>query len=107
METNLDSEPIVERTVPQDTEEYTQPNPDGFFADTSNSAACSVRVALRVRPLITKEQFERTIVNANEAQKTITIGAEKMFTYDATFSSDSRQEDVFNKCVKNLVLGCF
>lgn len=30
-----------------------------------------------------------------------------MFTYDAVFGSDSRQEDVFDICVKNLVLGCF
>ena len=30
-----------------------------------------------------------------------------MFTYDAVFGSDSGQEDVFDICVKNLVLGCF
>lgn len=38
---------------------------------------------------------------------TVTIGAEKMFTYDASFGQDSTQEAVFNRCVKNLVLGCF
>ena len=37
----------------------------------------------------------------------MTIGAEKMFTYDATFGQDCQQEDIFNRCVKNLVLGCF
>ena len=30
-----------------------------------------------------------------------------MFTYDACFNSDCRQQDVFDQCVKNLVLGCF
>ena len=30
-----------------------------------------------------------------------------MFTYDACFNSDCEQEMIFNKCVRNLVLGCF
>lgn len=30
-----------------------------------------------------------------------------MFTYDACFNSECRQQDVFDLCVKNLVLGCF
>lgn len=63
----------------------TQPNPDGFFADTKNQAACSVRVALRVRPLIKKEQFEKQIVQASFETKTITIGSDKTFTYDHSF----------------------
>ena len=66
-------------------EEETQPNPDGFFADTKNQAACSVRVALRVRPLIKKELFEKQIVQAFPSSKTISIGGDKTFTYDATF----------------------
>ena len=87
--------------------EETQPIPDGFFADTNNQAACSVRVALRVRPLIKKETFEKEIVRAQQEQRTVTIGAEKLFTYDATFGQESTQEEVFERCVKNLVLGCF
>ena len=43
-------------------EEGTQPNPDGFFADLSDANACSVRVALRVRPLIGKELYERSTI---------------------------------------------
>lgn len=30
-----------------------------------------------------------------------------MFTYDACFGLHSKQEEVFDRCVKNLVLGCF
>jgi len=41
-----------------------QANPEGFFADTNNQAACSVRVALRIRPLIKRETFEKEIVRA-------------------------------------------
>jgi hypothetical protein len=40
----------------------TEPNPDGFFSDILNSQACSVRVALRVRPLSDKEIFEKSKV---------------------------------------------
>ena len=70
-------------------DEMTQPNPDGFFADTQNQAACSVRVALRVRPLIKKELFEKKIVKAYEQTNIVTIGdSEKTFTYDACFNSD-------------------
>ena len=71
----------------EDDDQYqeTQLNPDGFFADTNSQAACSVRVALRVRPLIKKEAFEKQIVKAQESQNTVTIGADKLFTFDATF----------------------
>jgi hypothetical protein len=66
-----------------------------------------VRVALRVRPLIKKELFEKQIVRAFEDNNTVTIGGEKLFTFDACFSQESHQEQVFDRCVKNLVLGCF
>ena len=35
------------------------------------------------------------------------IGKDRVFTYDKCFGMDSRQEQVFEDCVKNLVLGCF
>ena len=60
-----------------------------------------------MRPLIKKELFEKQIVKAFEDNNTVTIGGEKLFTFDACFSQESRQEDVFDRCVKNLVLGCF
>ena len=75
-----------------DSVRATQPNPDGFFAETSSQAACSVRVALRVRPLIKKELFEKQIVRAFEDNNTVTIGGEKLFTFDACFSQESHQE---------------
>ena len=33
----------------------TKPNPNGFFAETKSEKACSVGVAVRVRPLIGRE----------------------------------------------------
>ena len=88
-------------------EQGNQPNMQGFFADTNNQAACSVRVALRIRPLISKEAYEKQVVRAYEDTSTVTIGGERMFAFDATFGPESRQEQVFDKCVRNLVLGCF
>jgi hypothetical protein len=49
--------------IPQDTisnqqknsTEGTSPNPNGFFAETKSEKACSVCVAVRVRPLIGRE----------------------------------------------------
>ena len=44
-----------------------------------------MRVALRVRPLIQKELFEKQIVQADSDTKMVTIGSDKAFTYDASF----------------------
>ena len=87
----------------------TQPNPDGFFADTGDANACSVRVALRVRPLIGKELYERSTicVRVREDEDQVIIGKDRSFNFDKCFGLDSMQEAVFEACVKNLVLGCF
>ena len=75
----------------------TQPNPDGFFADTGDSKACTVRVALRVRPLIGKELRERAAicVQTREQENQVMIGKDRVFTYDKSFGMDSRQETVY------------
>ena len=87
----------------------TEPNPDGFFADIQNSQACSVRVALRVRPLSDKEIFEksRVCITANNQENQMILGKDRVFTFDKTFDMLSTQDSVFESCVKNLVLGCF
>ena len=35
------------------------------------------------------------------------MGKDRTFTFDKCFGLDSQQEDVYELCVKNLVLGCF
>jgi len=86
-----------------------QPNPNGFFADVANAQACSVAVAVRIRPLIGKElrNGDKIVVEAREEDNQIVMGADRVFTFDKTFGIDSQQEVVFDTCVKNLVLGCF
>jgi hypothetical protein len=37
----------------------------------------------------------------------VKIGKDRAFTFDAAFGIDSSQEDVFEICVKNQILGCF
>ena len=89
-----------------------QPNPNGFFADyTSGSGACSVAVAVRVRPFVGRELTEGTrkeiIFPAEGGGSTdrLQIGG-KSFTFDTVFWAEEKQENIFDKCTRNLVLGC-
>jgi kinesin family member 21 len=50
---------------------------------------------------------ESCVVDVASEDNTITLGADKLFSFDATFDQNSKQEEVFDKCVRNLVLGCF
>ena len=86
-----------------------KPNPDGFFADVDNSQACSVRVAVKCRPLLNRELSERTSIclETDDHLNNVTIGKDRFFTFDKVFGINSGQEEVFEYCVKNLVLGCF
>ncbi|XP_075527900.1 kinesin-like protein 31E isoform X1 [Dermacentor variabilis] len=69
----------------------------------------SVRVAVRVRPLISREVIDMchacTSVTAGEPQ--IWVGKEKAFTFDHVFDCPSEQETVYNSCVRQLIDGCF
>lgn len=74
--------------------------------------ACSVRVAVRVRPLIGREINEggttggRTCVEVSDYENKLQIG-EKQFQFDRAFSSNCCQQEIFDVCARNLVLGCF
>lgn len=93
----------------QDAEEATgtRPDPNGFFSETKSEKACSVCVAVRVRPLIGRELVvhERVCVECNEREKLVIIGKEKGFKFDRVFDQDSDQEEIFDVCTKNLILG--
>jgi hypothetical protein len=68
-----------------------------------------VRVAVRARPLVSKEMIEspNIIVKCNDQDNQLVIGKDRAFTFDKVFDIGTRQQDVFEICVKNLVLGCF
>lgn len=76
-----------------------EPDPLGFFADTKDNNSCSVKVAVRARPLIGKESNEGICVECYDDQ--IVMGKERTFTFDAVFGMQSSQEEIFQKCVKN------
>uniref|UniRef100_A0A131YVY1 Kinesin family member 4/21/27 n=1 Tax=Rhipicephalus appendiculatus TaxID=34631 RepID=A0A131YVY1_RHIAP len=69
----------------------------------------SVRVAVRVRPLIPREVIDLchacTSVTPGEPQ--IWVGKEKAFTFDHVFDCPSEQEAIYNNCVRQLIDGCF
>ena len=71
--------------------------------------SCTVKVAVRVRPHVGRElrDLERkSCVTTQQILNKISIG-EKMFQFDRVFDQDSQQQELFETCTKNLVLGCF
>ena len=68
-----------------------------------------MRVAVRARPLVSKEMIEspNIIVKCYDQDNQLVIGKDRAFTFDKVFDIGTRQQDVFEICVKNLVLGCF
>lgn len=86
----------------------TESKPEGFFADTEDSG-CSVKVAVRIRPMIGKEIREgnrKSCITTQPELAKLQIGS-KEFLFDRVFDTESSQEDIFDVCAYNLVLGCF
>ncbi|CAK6433918.1 unnamed protein product [Pipistrellus nathusii] len=65
-----------------------------------------VKVAVRIRPLLCKEVLHnhqvcvRVIPNTQQ----IIIGRDRVFTFDFVFGKSSTQDEVYNTCIKPLVL---
>ena len=85
---------------------------DGSLSEPVNlwgkgTDALAVRVAVRARPISAREKVE-------EAQECLTtienrqlrLGS-KFFTFDAVYDGNSRQETIYDDCVRELVTGCF
>ena len=68
----------------------------------------SVRVAVRCRPLSSREALENSesCVGMNEFAKTVTMG-KKTFTFDYSFGPATTQATIYDLCVEQLVEGCF
>jgi hypothetical protein len=85
-------------------------NENGFFNEkqVASSTSCCVKVALRIRPQLPMEKnsdCKDCVTQINNTE--ISIGKDRLFTFDRTFGQNSRQIDVFEICIKNLILGCF
>ncbi|XP_057404760.1 kinesin-like protein KIF27 isoform X4 [Balaenoptera acutorostrata] len=65
-----------------------------------------VKVAVRIRPLLCKEVLHnhqacvRVIPNTQQ----VIIGKDRVFTFDFVFGKNSTQDEVYNTCIKPLVL---
>lgn len=62
-----------------------------------------------MRPLVGRELFESPSIctKCYEQENQLVIGKDRAFTFDKVFDIGTKQQDVFDVCVKNLVLGCF
>lgn len=64
-----------------------------------------VRVAVRCRPLVTKELIEgcQVCTRAVPNERTIVLGGDKAFTYDYVFDQETCQASVYDTCVSSLI----
>ncbi|KUF91836.1 Kinesin protein [Phytophthora nicotianae] len=70
--------------------------------------AASVRVAVRIRPLIGREKVERCdeCVSVLEDENQIVMGKNRAFTYDYVFGKYAQQSDIW-RCVDPLIRATF
>ncbi|CAI5736437.1 unnamed protein product [Peronospora destructor] len=70
--------------------------------------AASVRVAVRIRPLIGREKVDRCdeCVSVLEEENQIVMGKNRAFTYDYVFSKYAQQSDIW-RCVDPLIRATF
>ncbi|OCT65724.1 hypothetical protein XELAEV_18041964mg [Xenopus laevis] len=68
-----------------------------------------VRVALRCRPLVPKENNEgcKMCLTFVPGEQQVIVGTEKSFTYDYVFDPSAEQEEVYNSAVAPLIKGLF
>ncbi|CAO2596212.1 Kinesin-like protein KIF27 [Lemmus lemmus] len=65
-----------------------------------------VKVAVRIRPLLCKEVLHNHQICVRDVPNTqqIIIGRDRVFTFDFVFGKNSTQDEVYNLCIKPLVL---
>jgi kinesin family protein 4/21/27 len=68
-----------------------------------------VRVVLRCRPLVPKEEAEgcQCCLSFIKGEPQVILGKEKAFTYDYVFTADTPQITVYEESVAGLVKGIF
>ena len=65
-------------------------------------SASSVRVAVRLRPLNSRERLAGSdeLIVSDLISNRIVAGPEHCFTFDAVFGAESRQDDLFSELAK-------
>lgn len=79
------------------------------MTDDQDNPETAVRVAVRIRPQISKEIIDicQICTSVTPGEPQVWLGKDKAFTYDYVFDTDSTQTQVYETCVKDLVDGCF
>lgn len=69
----------------------------------------SVRVALRVRPQLAREKIDMCQICTNIVpdENQVLIGKDKAFTFDYVYDLPTKQDVIYNTCVRSLIDGCF
>lgn len=77
--------------------------------DSHEGPETSVQVAVRIRPQTSREIIDMCEVCTSVApgEPQVCLGKDKAFTFDYVFDTNSKQTEVYDNCVRNLVEGCF
>lgn len=69
------------------------------------STSSNVRVAVRLRPLNSRERLAGSdeLILGDPFRKQIAAGSEHCFTYDAVFGPESRQDELFGELARPLL----
>lgn len=72
---------------------------------SSSPTSSNVRVAVRLRPLNSRERLAgaNELIVCNPVSRQIIAGSEHCFTYDAVFGAESLQDDLFQELAKPLL----
>lgn len=93
-------------TTPSDNQ---QENVTSSNSGGGCSPDMAVRVAVRIRPQISREVIDmcQVCTNVTPGEPQVWLGKDTAFTFDHVFNIDSTQTQVYESCVKDLVDGCF
>ncbi|CAG2214012.1 KIF21 [Mytilus edulis] len=69
----------------------------------------SVRVALRIRPQLAREKIDMCQICSTvlPEDNQVLLGKDKAFTFDYVYDLPTKQDAIYNSCVRNLIDGCF
>ncbi|GMH38073.1 hypothetical protein BSKO_05957 [Bryopsis sp. KO-2023] len=77
--------------------------------DTGSAASEGIHVAVRVRPLVEREERSgaESILFSDEENGYLVLGRDRKFHFNNVFGITASQEEVYQKCASNLLDGCF
>jgi len=101
----FDSAQVYGALLPLHQECGNSMTPPVQFEGGTTSTCSNVRVAVRLRPLNSRERLAGAdeLIICEAPSKQIIAGPEHCFTYDSVFGADSLQEDLFTELTQPLL----